>query len=169
MSLLPSPSPGWTDARVETLITLWEGGLSAAQVARQLGGVTRNAVIGKLHRLGLMGRAKPSAPRRLRPPRSASRPPRERVRPTAPRLSVASSHVAATDEPGLVRDLAALATHICHWPIGDPRATDFSFCGHAVVGAGPYCPDHDGRPHRPGADRLDRDPSLRRLLAGAGA
>ena len=54
---------GWTDERVELLKKLWQDGLSASQIAKQLGGVTRNAVIGKVHRLGLSGRATPSKPR----------------------------------------------------------------------------------------------------------
>ena len=49
----------WTDERVERLKTLWSEGLSASQIATELGAVTRNAVIGKVHRLGLSGRAKP--------------------------------------------------------------------------------------------------------------
>ena len=56
----------WSDDRVEQLKSLWTEGLSASQIARALGGVTRNAVIGKVHRLGLSGRAKSpssSAPR----------------------------------------------------------------------------------------------------------
>ena len=48
----------WTDERVELLKKLWADGLSASQIAGQMGGVTRNAVIGKVHRLGLSGRAK---------------------------------------------------------------------------------------------------------------
>ncbi|MBU2135314.1 MAG: GcrA cell cycle regulator, partial [Alphaproteobacteria bacterium] len=55
---------GWTDERVDTLKKLWQDGLSASQIAKQLGGVTRNAVIGKVHRLGLSGRAIPSKPAR---------------------------------------------------------------------------------------------------------
>ena len=55
---------GWTDERVELLKKLWLEGLSASQIAKQLGGVTRNAVIGKVHRLGLSGRATPSQPSR---------------------------------------------------------------------------------------------------------
>src|SRR5438128_9934504 len=55
---------GWTDERVELLKKLWQDGLSASQIAKQLGGVTRNAVIGKVHRLGLSGRAAPSKPQR---------------------------------------------------------------------------------------------------------
>jgi len=63
----------WSDERVEQLKKLWESGLSASQIAAELGNVTRNAVIGKVHRLGLSGRAKsPSTAvprqRKVRPP-----------------------------------------------------------------------------------------------------
>ena len=51
----------WTDERVELLKKLWSDGLSASQIAAELGGITRNAVIGKVHRLGLSGRAKSSS------------------------------------------------------------------------------------------------------------
>ena len=57
----------WSDDRVEQLKKLWEAGLSASQIAAELGNVTRNAVIGKVHRLGLSGRARaPPQPRRVR-------------------------------------------------------------------------------------------------------
>src|SRR5215472_3967995 len=71
---------GWTDERVELLKKLWQDGLSASQIAKQLGGVTRNAVIGKVHRLGLSGRAAPSKP--ARPQFKTPRP--VRVAPQAP-------------------------------------------------------------------------------------
>src|SRR5689334_16264050 len=57
---------GWTDERVEQLKSLWNEGLSASQIARALGSVTRNAVIGKVHRLGLAGRAGPARAERPR-------------------------------------------------------------------------------------------------------
>ena len=69
-------------ARVELLKKLWADGLSASQIAAQLGGVTRNAVIGKVHRLGLAGRATPSRPAK-RPVRT-QRP--RIIGPTAPRM-----------------------------------------------------------------------------------
>src|SRR3954453_16508606 len=72
----------WTDYRVEQLKKLWEAGLSASQIAAELGNVTRNAVIGKVHRLGLSGPAKaPSSP--APPPRKA-RPPPHRPPPPPP-------------------------------------------------------------------------------------
>lgn len=57
---------GWSENRVATLSKLWLQGLSASQVAQQLGGVTRNAVIGKVHRLGLADRGLASAPTRAK-------------------------------------------------------------------------------------------------------
>ncbi len=60
----------WNDERVETLKNFWQEGLSASQIAGRLGGVTRNAVIGKVHRLGLSGRATTSRMKSHRPRRS---------------------------------------------------------------------------------------------------
>src|SRR5262247_872403 len=75
----------WTDERVELLKKLWSDGLSASQIAAELGGITRNAVIGKVHRLGLSGRAKsPSAavprPRKPRTHSHVMRVPRPAIR-----------------------------------------------------------------------------------------
>src|SRR3954466_622786 len=83
----------WSDDRVEQLKKLWEGGLSASQIAAALGGVTRNAVIGKVHRLGLSGRAKSAS----------SSTPRQR-KPRAP------SHVMRISRPA-AHGNTALATH----------------------------------------------------------
>src|SRR6202000_1913359 len=83
----------WTDDRVEQLKNLWTEGLSASQIARALGGVTRNAVIGKVHRLGLAGRASPSRVERPRlpgrggggrPPPRGGNPPRLPMAPKVP-------------------------------------------------------------------------------------
>ena len=79
----------WTEDRVELLTKLWAEGLSASQIAKQLGGVTRNAVIGKVHRLGLSGRAKPSNPSkkaaRAKRATTARARPRTTRAPSAPR------------------------------------------------------------------------------------
>src|ERR1700761_5728265 len=52
----------WTDERIDTLKTMWEAGQTASQIAESLGGVSRNAVIGKAHRLGLQSRPSPVKP-----------------------------------------------------------------------------------------------------------
>jgi len=163
-----SPSPGWTDARVDILTRLWRSGLCASQIARSLGGVTRNAVIGKAHRLGLSGRATPRPARPVRATRAPARLPRSRIRAEMPR-SAGATRMAELEisEVGAISDLAALAADACRWPIGDPRAANFGFCGSAANGAGPYCETHSRRAHRPQTEPLDRDPFLRRLLAGS--
>ena len=61
----------WTDERVETLKKMWGEGQSASQIAKELGGVTRNAVIGKVHRLGLSNRAATAAPAPTEKPAAA--------------------------------------------------------------------------------------------------
>lgn len=160
----------WSEPRVTTLRSLWLDGLSASQIAKQLGGVTRNAVIGKVHRLGLSGRGAPSAPgrtARISPPRPA-RPRRAVVRPSRvmapPRPPVAAS-VTVPEGPGLVTDMARLAVHACKWPIGDPKSPEFSFCGRHAEGR--YCVAHETQGVRAGtAWRADRDPVVRRALAG---
>jgi GcrA cell cycle regulator len=159
----------WSEPRITTLRTLWLDGLSASQIAKQLGGVTRNAVIGKVHRLGLSGRGAPSAPGRA-PRLSAARPSRVRrvsppllAPPPGPPRPLAPSP--APEGPGLVADLAHLGVHACKWPIGDPKSPDFSFCGRRADGR--YCAAHEVQGVRPGtAWRADRDPVVRRALAG---
>jgi GcrA cell cycle regulator len=138
---------GWTDERVETLKKLWLDGLSASQIAKQLGGVTRNAVIGKVHRLGLSGRATPSQPQR--PTFKAPRAPRPAIAATpAPRRAVEPamttqlpSPVLTAEEPGTATVLT-LGAHMCKWPIGDPASDSFTFCGRRSDREGPYCSEH---------------------------
>jgi GcrA cell cycle regulator len=136
---------GWTDERVETLRKLWLDGLSASQIAKQLGGVTRNAVIGKVHRLGLSGRATPSQP--TRPTFKAPRPPRPVVsQPSARRMidhapAPLPRPVTYVEEPGTATVLT-LGAHMCKWPIGDPATDNFTFCGRRSASEGPYCVEH---------------------------
>jgi GcrA cell cycle regulator len=159
---------GWSGDRVTTLKSLWLDGLSASQIAGQLGGVTRNAVIGKIHRLGLGGRAAPSAPACAarttvpRPPRRTMAP---RPRPPARPIVLSEPVEPSPEGPGLVSSMTALGAHICKWPIGDPKAPSFSFCGR--LANGPYCLAHKAQAFRAGtAWRAERDPVVRRALAG---
>ena len=165
---------GWTDERVELLKKLWQDGLSASQIAKQLGGVTRNAVIGKVHRLGLSGRATPSKPQRT--VFKAPRAPRPVAAPSAPRriAEPVSAHAQPTpvryvdEEPGMATVLT-LGVHMCKWPIGDPSLDSFTFCGRRTDEVGPYCGQHAQVAYQPaqakkksGAAELAR--SLRRYI-----
>lgn len=133
---------GWTDDAIETLKRLWgDPDFSAALIAQRLG-VTRNAVLGKIHRLGL-SKPRTSRPRvaRVRAPR-----PRRLVRAsvTPPvRAPVALPPVAPTEAVGSAQlcRLEDLPRRGCHWPLGDPQAADFGFCGRRAE-TGPYCPAH---------------------------
>jgi GcrA cell cycle regulator len=150
---------GWTDERVEMLKRLWLDGLSASQIAKQLGGVTRNAVIGKVHRLGLSGRAAPSQPARPvfkapRPPRPAHTPAPRRVE--APQAAVPPP-VFYVEEPGSATVLT-LGAHMCKWPIGDPATDAFTFCGRRSAD-GPYCNEHARMAYQPQQARKRSGPS----------
>jgi GcrA cell cycle regulator len=161
----------WTDERVETLKKLWADGLSASQIAAELGGVTRNAVIGKVHRLGLSGRAKSptSAAPRPRKPRSHShmlRVSRGSIR--GNNALAAAYDVEIEAEPELVdnviplgqrRTLLELTEETCRWPIGDPGQADFFFCGGHTVSGLPYCAYHSRVAYQPANIRRDRRPS----------
>lgn len=160
----------WTDERVELLRKLWMDGLSASQIAAELGGVTRNAVIGKVHRLGLSGRAKSVSTQNVNRQKRAARP----APAAAPARPVRSSQRALSEPQMFIRsengvtqsapqdlvapeplrlDLTQLGESTCKWPIGDPATEDFYFCGHNSKDSGPYCAFHARIAYQPVADR----------------
>ena len=159
----------WTEDRVEILKKLWAEGLSASQIAKQLGGVTRNAVIGKVHRLGLSGRATPSRPQRRTVtrssrPRESAATTRARSKPSAPRTPVVK---AAPPPPPLEAEKMAngeyatvltLKESMCKWPIGDPAETTFRFCGRKSGPGQAYCEAHANMAFQPQSKRR-RKPS----------
>ena len=76
----------------------------------------------------------------------------------------------APEGPGLIASMADLCGPACKWPIGDPKAADFSFCGRPTEGAHPYCAGHGAAAFRPGKRTLlAKDPVIRRVLAGLAA
>ncbi|MGC4251284.1 MAG: GcrA family cell cycle regulator, partial [Sphingobium sp.] len=88
----------WTDERIDQLKSMWEKGLTASQIAEELGGVSRNAVIGKAHRLGLQSRPSPvkanEAPKKAAAPRKAA--PAAAPAPEAPRAAAPAPQPAPT-------------------------------------------------------------------------
>jgi GcrA cell cycle regulator len=153
----------WTDERVELLKKLWADGLSASQIAGELGGITRNAVIGKVHRLGLSGRAKSPSSAAPRPRKARST--MLRVSRPAIRGNTALQHAYDYEvEPeqelvekvipiGQRRTLLELTEATCRWPIGDPGTTDFFFCGGNTVESLPYCAYHSRVAYQPLSER----------------
>jgi len=142
----------WTDERVETLKKLWTEGHSASQIANQLGGVSRNAVIGKVHRLGLSGRSTPSRPVKRPPalarpkPRAATATPASGKEDAAPATSRGQKRRGEPLAPlplddGETASVLTLRESMCKWPIGDPADSSFAFCGRKAS-CGPYCAEH---------------------------
>jgi len=126
----------WTDERVEQLKQMWIDGLSASQIAARLGGVTRNAVIGKVHRLGLSGRGAPTRVTRRRP--AAPRAPRATTASSTPRRETASKKTAVApapepeeleviSDPDAQANLLELTEQTCKWPNGDPGDESFHY------------------------------------------
>ncbi|MCU1347749.1 MAG: GcrA cell cycle regulator [Acidobacteria bacterium] len=132
-------STSWSDERIARLKQLWTDGLSAREIATRLGGVTRNAVLGKLDRLGLLGGRARVTPTAKSPRRERRRAPIARTRPRTPAPAAPAS--VAPDWPGEVAWLEQLQSHHCRWPIGDPLKAGFSFCGRRRA-RGPYCSEH---------------------------
>jgi GcrA cell cycle regulator len=139
----------WTAERVELLRSLWSEGRSASVIAARLGSVTRNAVIGKVHRLRLSGHGTPS--RRSAPSRRKRSAYRANARPIrkSPALPAASrpSREAALEllgpAPAIPVTAATLTAELCRWPEGDPKQAGFHFCGRPKAGVpGPYCGAH---------------------------
>lgn len=146
----------WTDERIATLKQLWGAGLSASQIANRLGGLTRNAVIGKAHRLALTGRGAPRKdkphPNRLVRRGKTPRPPKQTK--TNARTSFAFGSVASVmpdepaplvhDEPALV-SYAQLEAHHCRFIPGDPAGDRTMYCGCKALPGLPYCETHAKR------------------------
>ncbi len=173
----------WNDDRVEQLKKLWADGLSASQIAAQLGEVTRNAVIGKVHRLGLATRASSNRTnssrlrlRQAQPRRQVQQ--RQRVSHvgnTAFRqmLEADSSpmpHTPIVEEIEIPvaerKTLQDLTECMCRWPIGDPQQADFYFCGRNKVNGLPYCEVHARRAFQPPQPRRrDREVSIPAIAA----
>jgi len=172
----------WTEERVERLKKLWSDGLSASQIAAELGGgVTRNAVIGKVHRLGLSGRGKPTGagtPRpRKAPPRAPSAPTTFDAlrRRTATALAPARAPLPEAEvayQPLPVEEVVIpmservtimeLRDSMCRWPLGDPSTAEFRFCGARSGAAVPYCGYHAQLAYQPAVDRRRQDRRLAR-------
>jgi GcrA cell cycle regulator len=121
----------WTPDRIKILMALWAEGISTLEIGRRLG-VTKNSVVGKVHRLGL--------PKRQSPISSSPRTPRV-TKPTTPiRIRPQTVPISAN----MVK-MEKLTTGMCKWPEGEPGHEDFRFCGQPAIENKPYCATHCAR------------------------
>jgi GcrA cell cycle regulator len=153
----------WTEQKIQMLKDMWGHGYSASEIAKRLGGLTRNAVIGKAHRLKLSSRPSPIKPEGanaalaelptgggLQAMKSARKRVMLRPLPVVPvptMVTKTQSKDAFQSLDNLSRRTEGIAVtkageRHCRWPVGDPRSPDFRFCGCAAYEGLPYCIDH---------------------------
>ena len=106
----------WTEDKIKKLKKLWQSGKATAEIAKVLG-MSKNSIIGKVHRLALAARPSPIK--------------------AEPKIQ----KKVAPKKVGVVR-LMDLKINTCRWPIGDPKDEDFHFCGEQTVTGKPYCLAH---------------------------
>ncbi len=135
----------WTEEAIERLRALWAEGHSTAEIGRRMG-ISKNAVVGKAHRLNLPARPSPirrdgagearpqAAPR---PARVAAPSPRSTLPPVAP-----AAVAAPKPAPAVVRPFPRASARACCWPIGEPGTAGFRFCSAEALTAKPYCAEH---------------------------
>lgn len=132
----------WTEEMIAKLREMWEGGAAASAIAETLGeGLSRNAVIGKAHRLGLAARPSPVKT-------SDTTAAAERTQPASVTRRAAPKAARTT--------LLDLNDRVCKWPIGHPNEADFHFCGKPVSPGFPYCPEHCALAYQAQMPRKDR-------------
>ncbi|MCS6920443.1 MAG: GcrA family cell cycle regulator [Elioraea sp.] len=147
----------WTEEQIETLRRLWAEGLSTAEIGRRMG-ISKNAVVGKAHRLHLPARPSPIRRSTESAKPAAPRPPRRTFRLAMPRPSPlfgsgeprpAPAHVPAEPRraPAPVMPMPRVeplrtGNATCCWPIGDPGTPGFRFCCAPALIGKPYCAEH---------------------------
>jgi len=128
----------WNESNVARLKELWDQGLPTAQIGKLLG-FTKNAVVGKAHRIGLERRPSPIR-------RTAVKPDRKKARsPIVPTLKFETSKEVLkqqTFQPAVKNLFTNQTKRGCEWPDGHPDESDFKFCGKDRFEDKPYCIDH---------------------------
>ncbi len=142
----------WTSEAIDQLRALWAEGHSTAEIGRRMG-VSKNAVVGKAHRLNLPARPSPirrdadASPRPAAQARRPAPPPREpmvmrRPEPAQPAPAAPAAAAPPPPAPAVVRHFPRVSGRTCCWPLGEPGTAEFRFCGGDALAGKPYCPEH---------------------------
>lgn len=148
----------WTDKMVEELKSLWQTGLTTSEIAKQLG-VSKNSIVGKVHRLSLSGRPSPikkkeevqepvvskaKKERNIKQPELLVEEPLEKVELIEENIEIIETKAPCEEknEVSSITRLTDLDNHTCRWPIGDPRDENFHFCGKKIKTGQTYCDEH---------------------------
>ena len=131
----------WTDEKVEKLKELWGKGNTASQIAEIIGRLSRNAVIGKAHRLNLSAKIKTRTATSNQDFESSEH--NKEIKSKRGRKSKFKSLIIEKDfEPENPKQLEALDENSCKWPIGHPNEKSFYFCGRSSLKDFSYCKLH---------------------------
>ena len=131
----------WTEEKVAKLKELWGKGKTANQIAEIIGGISRNAVIGKAHRLNLSAKIKTRAATSNQNFENSQD--NKNIRPNKGRKNRFRSLIIEKDfEPENPKQLEELDENSCKWPIGHPNEKSFYFCGRTSLKDFSYCKLH---------------------------
>ena len=130
----------WTDEKVEKLKELWGKGNTASQIAEIIGGITRNAVIGKAHRLNLSAKIKTRAATSNESFDNSIE--NKNIKTRKGRNRFKSLIIEKDFEPENPKQLEELDENSCKWPIGHPDEKSFYFCGRSSLKDFSYCKLH---------------------------
>jgi GcrA cell cycle regulator len=145
----------WTEETVEELRKMWDKGMTTGQIAKALN-VTKNSIIGKVHRLCLTARPSPikkteeaekALPEEAQEEKTVKKcAPKEakvkKIKKETPVVSEKASKTVDENVEELNIPLVKLDNHTCRWPLGDPRDDDFCFCGKRIKTGQTYCEEH---------------------------
>ena len=148
----------WTHERIEQLKKLWEAGYTASNIATELGGITRNAVIGKAHRLGLSGRMKSKSKV------SSVSIVRKRKMPVNKNSKIIE--LTTSVEPMNPTSFADTKDGLCRWPLGEPEDLDFKFCGRKCAEGMIYCTEQHSLAYQPLNQTRQKRASRKRFKIG---
>ncbi len=153
----------WTEEMVEQLREMWKQGLTTGEIGKRLG-VSKNSIVGKVHRLGLSGRPSPIKKKETAASDNAKKDPASQAKPSKSKNEKIAAAKKTEPESELIEDivieekieivppsypqrsdktsLTDLDNHTCRWPIGDPKDENFHFCGKKVRIGQTYCDEH---------------------------
>ena len=151
----------WTDENIDELKKLWQKGMTTSEIAKQLG-VSKNSVVGKVHRIGLTSRPSPIKIKSDEAESTSSQSAKKKSTKVSAPSDIHSEKEAAFNQPvddksaeakktntqtdpslsPSVTKLTDLDSHTCRWPIGDPKDENFHFCGKKIRTGQTYCEEH---------------------------